>query len=191
MSLLSVPPRLRVMMMFSLLMPACSDPLPSVPPGTPPSQQRPTLPESYRPSGHMSAGDVFVHLFEWKWTDIATECESVLGPAGFHAVQISPPQEHSLTPNRDWSQRYQPVSYSIERSRSGTAVEFVDMVNRCRAAGVGIIVDAVINHMTNFPSPGVGSSGTAYTKYHYPGLYVSTDFHPTCALDDYQSAANV
>jgi len=31
----------------------------------------------------MAAGDVFVHLFEWRWTDIAAECENVLGPAGF------------------------------------------------------------------------------------------------------------
>jgi alpha-amylase len=115
----------------------------------------------------------------------------VLGPAGFHAVQISPPQEHSITPNYDWSERYQPVSYSIARSRSGTGAEFTDMVSRCQAAGVGIIVDAVINHMTNYPSPGVGSNGTAYTKYEYPGLYTQADFHPTCALYNYQSAANV
>src|SRR2546428_710907 len=86
----------------------------------------------------MAAGDVFVHLFEWKWTDIATECEQVLGPAGFTAVQVSPPEEHSLTPNHDWSERYQPVSYSIARSRSGTQPEFADMVQRCRAVGVGI-----------------------------------------------------
>ena len=45
--------------------------------------------------------------------------------------------------------------------------------------------------MTNFPSPGVGSNGTAYTKYEYPGLYTAGDFHPPCALDNYQSAANV
>jgi alpha-amylase len=139
----------------------------------------------------MAAGDVFVHLFEWKWTDIASECENVLGPAGFHAVQVSPPQEHSIVPARDWSQRYQPVSYSIERSRSGSGAEFASMVSRCRAAGVGIIVDAVINHMTNFPSPGVGSNGTAYSKYSYPGLYTPSDFHSPCALNDYQSAANV
>ncbi|HEY0304745.1 MAG TPA: alpha-amylase family protein [Longimicrobiales bacterium] len=153
---------------------------------------RPTLAETYRPSGHAAAGDVFVHLFEWKWTDIASECETVLGPAGFHAVQLSPPQEHSLEPpNYPWSQRYQPVSYSIDRSRSGTRAEFVDMVNRCKAVGVGIYVDAVINHMTNFPSPGVGSNGTAYTKYNYPGLYTQSDFHTPCALNNYQSAANV
>jgi alpha-amylase len=139
----------------------------------------------------MAAGDVFVHLFEWKWTDIATECERVLGPAGFTAVQVSPPQEHSITPNHDWSERYQPVSYSIARSRSGTQAEFVDMVQRCRAVGVGIYVDAVINHMTNYPSPGVGSNGSAYTKYSYPGLYGPSDFHPPCIVNDYSNAANV
>src|SRR6187397_1784454 len=37
----------------------------------------------------------FVHLFEWKWTDIARECETYLGPKGFTAVQISPPNEHA------------------------------------------------------------------------------------------------
>src|SRR5262245_45512780 len=155
------------------------------------SPTRPTLPPSYRASGHMAAGDVVVHLFEWKWPDIATECETVLGPAGFKAVQVSPPQEHSITPSHDWSERYQPVSYSLARSRSGTEAQFVDMVTRCKAAGVGIIVDAVINHMTNFPSPGVGSNGTAYSKYNYPGLYTQTDFHSPCPIVSYQDAAQV
>jgi alpha-amylase len=139
----------------------------------------------------MAAGDVSVHLFEWKWTDIATECVNVLGPAGFKAVQVSPPEEHSITPTHDWSERYQPVSYSIARSRSGTEAEFRTMVNACAGVGVDIIVDAVINHMTNFPSPGFGSNGTAYTKYEYPGLYTPGDFHAPCAVTDYSSAANV
>src|SRR6266513_5049210 len=152
---------------------------------------RPSLPTTYRASGHMAAGDVFVHLFDWKWTDIATECEQVLGPAGFAAVQVSPPEEHSITPNHDWSERYQPVSYSIARSRSGTGAEFAEMVQRCQAVGVGIYVDAVINHMTNNPSPGVGSNGTAYTKYSYPGLYTPSDFHAPCTVSNYQDAANV
>jgi alpha-amylase len=140
----------------------------------------------------MAAGDVFVHLFEWKWTNVATECETILGPAGVKAVQVSPPQEHSLEPpTYPWSERYQPVSYSVARSRSGTGAEFADMVTRCKAAGVDIYVDAVINHMTNYPSPGVGSNGTAYTKYDYPGLYAAADFHPPCTVNNYQSAANV
>lgn len=158
--------------------------------GKPPAD-RPALSAVYRPSGHAAAGDVFVHLFEWKWRDIAVECETSLGPAGFAAVQVSPPQEHSITPSHDWSERYQPVSYSIARSRSGTAAEFTDMVQRCKAAGVGVYVDAVINHMTNSPSPGVGSNGTAYTKYNYPGLFGPGDFHPACLVSDYANAANV
>jgi alpha-amylase len=180
----------RLSAVLALIGAACSSSLPTPPPSTPPAD-RPSLAQTYRPSGHMAAGDVFVHLFEWKWTDIAVECENVLGPAGFAAVQVSPPEEHSITPSHDWSERYQPVSYSVARSRSGTGEEFADMVTRCKAAGVGIIVDAVINHMTNFPSPGVGSNGTAYTKYNYPGLYTQNDFHSPCTVNDYSSAANV
>ena len=164
---------------------------PSGPSGPPLRPIRPPLDATYRPSGHAAAGDVFVHLFEWKWTDVAAECENLLGPAGFRAVQVSPPQEHSIVPGHDWSERYQPVSYSIERSRSGSGDEFAAMVDRCAAVGVDVIVDAVINHMTNYPSPGIGSNGTAYTKYEYPGLYAPSDFHVPCALYDYQSAANV
>lgn len=29
-----------------------------------------------------------VHLFEWKWTDIALECERFLGPYGYAGVQV-------------------------------------------------------------------------------------------------------
>jgi len=186
-----VRPSLFRLALLALTGAACGGELPSPPTGGLPPAGRPVLDQTYRASGHGLAGDVVVHLFEWKWTDIATECEGVLGPAGFAAVQVSPPQEHSLTPSRDWSQRYQPVSYSVAKSRSGTGAEFAAMVTRCKAAGVGIIVDAVINHMTNFPSPGVGSNGTAYTKYDYPGLYSPADFHPPCTVNDYQSAANV
>src|SRR5260370_29207156 len=38
---------------------------------------------------------------------------------------------------------------------------------------------------------GVGSNGTAYTKYNYPGLYTQSDFHTPCTVDNYQSAASV
>jgi len=175
--------------LLATLVVACGGDSPTGSSGSNPT--RPTLPQTYRPSGHMAAGDVAVHLFDWKWTDIANECETVLGADGFAAVQVSPPQEHSITPSFDWSERYQPVSYSIAKSRSGTGAEFTDMVNRCKAVGVGIIVDAVINHMTNFPSPGIGSNGTAYTKYSYPGLYTQADFHAPCGITNYQSAANV
>lgn len=130
-------------------------------------------------------GSVFVHLFEWRWPDIARECETYLGPHGFEAVQISPPNEHVvLRPaGFPWWQRYQPVSYALE-SRSGTREEFIDMVERCARVGVGIYVDAVINHMSAQPS-GVGSHGTRFTKYEYGDLYGPEDFHmPACGIED-------
>ena len=58
----------------------------------------------------VSAG-AFVHLFEWTWPDIAEECEHFLGPSGYAAVQISPPNEHRVLLGRPWYERYQPVSY--------------------------------------------------------------------------------
>ena len=160
----------------------------TLPPVVEPPAGRPTLPQTYRASGHAAAGDVFVHLFSWRWTDVASECEAVLGPAGVNAVQVSPPQEHAVVTGRPWWERYQPVSYALE-SRSGTAVQFADMVSRCAAAGVDVYVDAVVNHMT--AGGGTGSGGTAYTKYSYPPLYAQADFHAQCDVSNYANPANV
>jgi alpha-amylase len=53
-------------------------------------------------AGPPAAGGVaFVQLFEWKWTDVARECETYLGPKGFTAVQISPPNEHAWITSGD------------------------------------------------------------------------------------------
>jgi alpha-amylase len=121
---------------------------------------------------------VFVQLFEWKWTDVALECEQWLGPHGFAAVQVSPPNEHAIIDTASnqypWWERYQSVSYTLD-SRSGTRAEFADMVERCRAAGVEVYADVILNHMA--AGSGTGSAGTAYTKYSYPGLYGPEDFH--------------
>jgi alpha-amylase len=139
-----------------------------------------------------SAPPTFVHLFEWRWADIAAECETFLGPNGIGAVQISPPQEHVVLPDWDypWWQRYQPVSYQLE-SRSGSRTELIDMVQRCNRAGVAIYADAVINHMAGMES-GTGSAGTEFTKYSYPGLYKPEDFN-TCQqpVVNYGDATNV
>ncbi len=117
---------------------------------------------------------VVVHLFEWRWDAIADECEAVLGPAGYRAVQVSPPQEYGLIDGNPWWERYQPVSYRLA-GRSGDGAAFDDMVRRCRAAGVDILVDAVINHMAF--APGLGVDGTRFERYRYPGLYDDSHFH--------------
>ncbi|MBB6392910.1 alpha-amylase [Microbacterium thalassium] len=125
--------------------------------------------------------DVGIQLFQLPWTTLAEECETTLGPAGFAWVLTSPPNEHvDLDP---WWASYQPVSYELE-SRLGTRDEFADMVARCDAAGIDVIADAVVNHMTGQEAPGTGFAGTTYQHYEYPGLYGYDDFHH-CGLTTY------
>ncbi|CAE7220120.1 Amy1 [Symbiodinium pilosum] len=141
---------------------------------------------------------IIVHLFEWPWPAIAEECETYLGPAGFTAVQVSPPTEHVL--GDSWSTRYQPVSFKLD-SRSGTPAEFSDMITRCQNAGVSIMVDAILNHMasplvqsprkdrgkkcgqsqetpTSSTAPCVGWSGTGYSNREFR--------HGTLGLDYFE-----
>jgi alpha-amylase len=122
--------------------------------------------------------DVIVHLFQWPWASIASECVNVLGPKGFGGVQVSPPQEHVVLPGGGfpWWQDYQPVSYQLV-SRRGDRAAFANMVNACHGAGVKVFVDAVINHMAGGASTGSGSAGSSYTHYDYPGIYQTQDFH--------------
>jgi alpha-amylase len=76
-----------------------------------------------------------VHLFEWKWLDIASECENFLAPKGFGGVQISPPNENVIIQGRPWYERYQPISYKLI-TRSGNERDFLEMTKRCNAVGV-------------------------------------------------------
>ncbi|MGN9804450.1 alpha-amylase [Micromonospora sp. L32] len=128
-------------------------------------------PAAAAPSG---ARNVIVQLFEWNWPSVASECTNVLGPKGYGYVQVSPPQEHVR--GNQWWLAYQPVSYRIE-SRKGTRAQFQSMVNTCHAAGVKVIVDAVINHMSGQDTPGTGWAGSSYSHYDYPGIYQTQDFH--------------
>ncbi|CAG0880034.1 unnamed protein product [Cyprideis torosa] len=122
---------------------------------------------------HCNGKTVIVHLFEWKWTDIAAECERFLGPANYCGVQTSPPNEHVVLPTNGypWWQRYQPVSYKLG-SRSGTEEEFIDMVHRCNAVGVRIYIDAVVNHMAGLGRVGPGSDGSDFdsSAFDFPGV---------------------
>ncbi|XP_019881963.2 alpha-amylase-like [Aethina tumida] len=136
---------------------------------------------------------VIVHLFEWKWSDIADECERYLGPKGFGGVQISPPNENLVisSSNRPWWERYQPVSY-ILNTRSGDEAALADMISRCNAVDVRIYVDAVINHMAAGSGTGTAGSSSDADNKKFPGVsYGSDDFHASCRIDNYQDAENV
>ncbi|KAJ8322270.1 hypothetical protein KUTeg_000741 [Tegillarca granosa] len=98
-------------------------------------------------------------MFEWRWTDIAQECERFLGPYGYCGVQ--------------------PVSYKLV-TRSGTEAELKDMIDRCNRVNVRIFADVVVNHMTGVGGSGTGTGGTYYDagKLSYPGVpFSSWDFN--------------
>lgn len=121
-------------------------------------------------------GDVILNLFQWTWDSVAAECTSTIGPAGFGYVQVSPPQEHIQ--GTAWWTSYQPVSYRLE-SKLGTRAEFQRMVSTCKAAGVGVIVDAVVNHTAGADTgSGTGTGGTSYSVDSFPGVpYGPNDFN--------------
>ncbi|MGI8880193.1 MAG: alpha-amylase [Jatrophihabitans sp.] len=160
-------------------------------------------------AGHPNGGhphqsrDVVANLFEWNWPSVARECTTVLGPSGYGAVQVAPPQDSvkrqaidSTTVLHPWWEVYQPVDYNLT-SRMGDEAQFKAMVKTCRKAGVKVIVDAVINHMTGQGTVSYG--GVPYTKYDYTGLYGPTDFHantgqcpsPDGQIDDFNNVQQV
>jgi len=142
--------------------------------------------------GVTGQSSVILNMFQWTWNSVAAECASTVGPAGYGYVQVSPPQEHII--GSEWWTSYQPVSYKLD-SKLGTDAEFRAMVTACDNAGVGVIVDAVINHMTGQKSPGVGFAGTPYSEENYPGpegQYGPADFHACKAdISDYSDASQV
>ncbi|VXB37659.1 Alpha-amylase [Microbacterium sp. 8M] len=129
-----------------------------------------------------NGGDVVANLFEWNWHSVAAECTNVLGPKGYGAVQVAPPQD-SVRLNQSthpWWEVYQPVGYDLN-SRMGTAAQFAAMVTTCHNAGVKVYVDAVLNHMagdnqTTTDSYGGVSFSASSHSYAQPG-YTASDFH--------------
>ncbi|WP_254596780.1 alpha-amylase [Gardnerella leopoldii] len=121
---------------------------------------------------------VIVTAFQQNWKSIAKECKRTYGPEGVSYVQVSPPQDHIK--GKAWWTSYQPVSYNLN-SKLGTEDEFKNMITTCKAAGVGIVVDAVINHTTgdsNKDTVGVGGSKYDAANQSYPDAdYTKDDFH--------------
>ncbi|MER6718607.1 MULTISPECIES: carbohydrate-binding module family 20 domain-containing protein [Streptomyces] len=131
--------------------------------------------------------DVTAVMFEWKFDSVAKACTGSLGPAGYGYVQVSPPQEHIQ--GGQWWTSYQPVSYKIA-GRLGDRTSFANMVSACHGAGVKVVADSVINHMS--AGSGTGTGGSPYTKYDYPGLYSVNDMNDCQSeITNYGDRANV
>ncbi|MFI1522627.1 carbohydrate-binding module family 20 domain-containing protein [Kitasatospora cineracea] len=136
-----------------------------------------------------NGGDVIANLFQWNWNSVANECTNVLGPKGYGAVQVAPPQESISVAGHPWWEVYQPVSYNLN-SRMGTDAQFRAMVTACHNAGVKVYADAVINHMAGSnqtSTTGYGGSAFSPSAYSYSAVpYAKSDFHgsPPCPNAD-------
>lgn len=134
-----------------------------------------------------------VHLFEWKFDDIANECEQFLGPNGYKGIQISPVNENAVFEGRPWWERYQPFSHRII-TRSGNESQFANMLARCNKVGVGIYVDVVFNHMTGNIGETLGTSGDTMdiNYWNYSTIpYTAEDFHVSCDVKNDTNATEI
>ncbi|MEE1296243.1 MAG: alpha-amylase family protein [Bifidobacterium sp.] len=140
--------------------------------------------------------DVEVIAFQQPWNSIAKECTETYGPEGVAYVEVSPPQE--TIQGTQWWTSYQPVSYKLD-SKLGTQAEFKNMVETCRAAGVDIIADVVLNQTTGANDKGE-QTGVAGTKYNattgdYPGFTGNKDQYPQGVtkddFHDYDNGASI
>ena len=124
--------------------------------------------------------NVQVIAFQQTWNSIAKECTNTYGPEGVAYVEVSPPQE--TIQGTQWWTSYQPVSYKLD-SKLGTEAEFKNMITQCKAAGVGIIADVVLNQTTGSDVASGDQTGVAGTKYNgktgtYPGFTGERNQYP-------------
>lgn len=146
--------------------------------------------------------DVQVIAFQQTWNTIAKECKDTYGPEGVGYVEVSPPQESIK--GSSWWTSYQPVSYKLD-SKLGTEAEFKNMITVCKAQGVGIIADVVMNNTAapdDTKKTYTGTNGSEYTPDtgSFPGFATATypdgltaaDFH-TCTkqIKDYTNQEEV
>ena len=121
-----------------------------------------------------NAPDTSVQMFRWKWNDIARECTNWLGPQGYGAVQVSPPQASASLGT--WWDIYQPVNFTSLGSNMGTEAEFQSMITTCHAARVRVYADVVVNHMAAGAGTATNGSGLELRRAELPPTSAARTF---------------
>lgn len=103
-------------------------------------------------------------MFQWNWNSVATECTAFIGPAGYGFVQVSPAQESIQ--GAEWSTSYSPASYILD-SKLGTRDDYAAMVSACHDAGVLVLADVVLNHMSS-SGFGIGDAAGSSEPFQIP-----------------------
>ncbi len=129
--------------------------------------------------------NVIVQLFNWKFSEIEAALPK-LKKIGYRYVHVSPPQ-FSNERVWQWWGRYQPIDFSRISGPLGTAKEFENLNKAADTAGVGIVVDIVLNHtidITEAPEPDfVKINGGKVVSEKFP-QFDPQDFHDQCNIND-------
>ncbi|MNZ20094.1 1,4-alpha-glucan branching enzyme GlgB [compost metagenome] len=113
-----------------------------------------------------------LHAGSWQWLDdrspdwneLADRLIPYLCDLGFSHIELMPIMEHPF--GGSWG--YQPLSMFAPTARYGSPADFARFVDRCHAAGLGVILDWVPAH---FPTDehGLGHfDGTSLYEYAHP-----------------------
>lgn len=146
----------------------------------------------YKTSHILDGRSGIVHLFEWKFNDIAEECK-FLGENGYGGVQVSPVTEAKVDDKYSWLLRYQPVSYKIY-SRSGNVDEFVNMVKSCMNHQIRVYIDVILNHMAEGDGEIMGNDHSVAdpSKLQYPAVpYQADEFNEFCIVQNFTNAFEI
>ena len=124
-----------------------------------------------------------VHLGSWRrptdgrdwfsYQELADQLIEYCTGLGYSHLQLLPITEHPF----DGSWGYQVTAYFAPTSRFGTPHDFMEFVDRCHQAGLGVLIDWVPAHFPNDPHGLAWFDGTALYEHDDPRRGVHPDWN--------------
>ncbi|MCU0870041.1 MAG: 1,4-alpha-glucan branching protein GlgB [Burkholderiales bacterium] len=108
----------------------------------------------------------------WNWRELADDLVPYAASMGFTHIELLPVTEHPL----DESWGYQTTGYFAPTARHGSPDDLRHFVDRCHAAGLGVILDWVPGHFPTDAGALARFDGTALFEHEDPRLGMHQDW---------------
>jgi 1,4-alpha-glucan branching enzyme len=116
-----------------------------------------------------------VHLGSWRrkaeennrwltYRELAVQLPRYAADMGFTHIELMPVSEHPF----DGSWGYQPTNLFAPTSRFGTPEDFIELIDACHRAGLGVLLDWVPGHFPDDPHGLAQFDGTALYEHANP-----------------------